>query len=105
MQKIRCKDKVIVISGKDKGKKGSVLFVREKYLLVSGVNILKKHQKPNPKLQKNGGIIEKESFIAASNVAIYNTNTSKRDKVGIRKLTESNKKVRFFKSTGDLIDS
>ncbi|WP_221797411.1 50S ribosomal protein L24 [Oceanobacter mangrovi] len=104
MLKIRSKDEVVVIAGKDKGKRGSVQKVlADGRLIVTGVNMVKKHQKPNPYLQQPGGIIEKEVGIQASNVAIWNPKTEKADRVGFK--VEGDKKVRIFKSTGDVIDA
>jgi large subunit ribosomal protein L24 len=107
MRKLIKGDDVVVIAGKDKGKRGkitSVIFDAKKgdKFLVSGVNMVKKHQKPNPQAQVQGGIIEKEAPIAASNVAIYNPETSKGDRVGF-KLNEDGTKVRIFKSTNKVI--
>ncbi|WP_432696854.1 50S ribosomal protein L24 [Marinobacterium sp. YM272] len=103
MRKIRRDDEIIVIAGKDKGKRGTVMRVLENdRLIVSGINMIKKHQKPNPMLQQPGGIVEKEAPIATSNVAIFNAQTGKGDRVGF-KLLEDGTKVRFFKSTGELV--
>jgi len=104
MRKIRKNDDVIVITGKDKGSRGSVLRVLGDYLLVSGINKVKKHQKPNPVKGLTGGIVEKESPIHISNVAIYNAAASKGDRVGIKTL-EDGRKVRVFKSSGEMIDA
>jgi len=100
--KIRSNDEIIVIAGKDKGKTGKVskVLTNDK-VLVDGVNLVKKHVKPNPQLQVEGGIVEQEAPIHVSNVAIYNSKTSKADRVGFR--TEDGKKVRFFKSNNELI--
>lgn len=104
MLKIKREDEVIVIAGKDKGKRGKVLKVRaDGKLLVSGVNIVKKHQRANPNLGQAGGIVEKEAAIEVSNVAIFNPQTQKADRVGFR--FEGEKKVRFFKSSNTLIDA
>jgi large subunit ribosomal protein L24 len=104
MLKIKKDDEVIVIAGKDKGKRGKVSKVRtDGRLVVSGVNLVKKHQKPNPNLGQAGGIVEQEAAIQASNVAIYNPETQKADRVGFR--TEGDKKVRFFKSNNALVDA
>ena len=98
MLKIKRDDEVVVIAGKDKGKRGKVLNVRKNgNLLVSGVNMMRKHQKPNPNVGQAGGIIDKEAPIQASNVAIFNPETEKADRVGFR--FEDGKKIRFFKST------
>ncbi|ALO43654.1 50S ribosomal protein L24 [Pseudoalteromonas sp. SS15] len=101
--KIRRDDEVIVLAGKDKGKRGKVLSVVTETgrVFVEGVNLIKKHQKPVPQLQQAGGIIEKEASIDASNVAIFNAETGKADRVGFR--FEDGKKVRFFKSNGKAI--
>lgn len=103
MRKIKRDDEVIVIAGKDKGKRGKVVRVLENdRLIVSGINMVKKHQKPNPMLQQAGGIVEKEASIATSNVAIFNAETGKGDRVGFKTL-EDGKKVRFYKSTGAVV--
>jgi len=104
MRKIRKNDDVIVIAGKDKGNRGSVLSVLDDRLLVSGVNKVKKHQKPNPVKGEVGGIVEMEKSIHASNVAIYNATAKKADRVGI-KMLEDGRKVRVFKSSGEVIDA
>ena len=103
MQKIKKNDQVIVITGKDKGKTGAVTRILDDgRLYVSGVNMIKKHTKPNPQLNQPGGIVEKEAPIQASNIAIYNSKTNKADRVGIK--DEDGKKVRIFKSSGEEID-
>jgi len=103
MRKIRRDDEVIVIAGKDKGKRGKVMRVlQDDRLIVSGINMIKKHQKPNPMLGRQGGIVEKEAAIATSNVAIFNPQTGKGARVGF-KLLEDGTKVRFYKSTGETI--
>ena len=101
--KIRRDDEIIVLAGKDKGKQGKVLKVlpASNRLVVEGVSMIKKHQKPNPQLGVTGGIVEKEASIHVSNVAIYNSKTGKADRVGFR--LEGEKKVRFFKSDGELV--
>ena len=101
--KIRRDDEVVVLAGKDKGKQGKVLKVlsSESRLVVEGVSIVKKHQKANPQIEQPGGIIEKEATIHVSNVALVNPATGKADRVGFR--FEDEKKVRFFKSNGDLV--
>ena len=104
MRKIRKNDDVIVIAGKDKGSRGSVLSVLDDRLLVSGVNKVKKHQKPNPVKGETGGIVEMEKSIHVSNVAIYNATAKKADRVGIKTL-EDGRKVRIFKSSGEVIDA
>ena len=102
MRKIKRDDEVIVIAGKDKGKRGKVMRVLDDRLVVSGINMVKKHTNPNPMLGKPGGIVEKEAAIAVSNVAIFNPQTGKGDRVGFKTL-EDGTKVRFFKSTGEVI--
>ncbi|MCY1247218.1 50S ribosomal protein L24 [compost metagenome] len=98
MQKIRRDDEVIVIAGKDKGKRGKVLKVlADDRLVVGGVNLIKRHTKPNPMLNQQGGIVEKEAPLHVSNVAIFNPETSKADRVGFK--VEDGKKIRVFKST------
>jgi len=104
MRKIRKNDDVIVIAGKDKGNRGNVLRVLDDRLLVGGVNKVKKHQKPNPVKGDAGGIVELEMSIHASNVAIYNATSKKADRVGIKTL-EDGRKVRVFKSSGEVIDA
>ena len=105
MLKIKRDDEVIVIAGKDKGKRGKVLKVLERSrLLVAGVQMIKKHQKPNPQAGVAGGIIEKEAPIQVSNVALFNSATNKGDRVGF-KVLEDNKKIRIFKSSGEAVDA
>ncbi|MCG8671283.1 MAG: 50S ribosomal protein L24 [Pseudomonadales bacterium] len=103
MLKIKRDDEVIVLAGKDKGKQGKVLKVLEDKLLISGINMVKRHTKPNPQAGVAGGIVEKEAPIHVSNVAIFNSNTQKADRVGF-KLNDDGTKVRFFKSTNEVID-
>ena len=105
MRKIKRDDEIIVTAGKDKGKRGKVLRVQaDGRLIISGVNIVKKHQKPNPQMNIPGGIIEKEAPIQSSNVAIFNHAISKADRVGF-KVLEDGKKVRVFKSNGEAVDA
>lgn len=105
MRKIKRDDEVIILTGKDKGKRGKITaLVGDNRVLVSGINMIKKHQKPNPQGGVAGGIIEKEAPIQISNVAIFNASTNKADRVGI-KVQEGGKKVRVFKSNGDAIDA
>ena len=101
--KIKRDDEVVVLAGKDKGKQGKVLKVLtdKNRVIVEGVNVVKKHQKPNPALGESGGIVEQEAAIHISNVAILNPETGKADRVGFR--TEDGKKVRFFKSNNAII--
>lgn len=105
MRKIRKGDDVIIIAGKDKGKRGTVVRISGlNHLVVQGVNIVKKHQKPNPAKGTSGGIIAQEKPLHISNVAIYNLSTKKSDRVGF-KVDEDRHKVRIFKSSGELIGS
>ena len=104
MRKIRKNDDVIVIAGKDKGNRGNVLQVMGDHLLVGGINKVKKHVKPNPVKGISGGIVEKESPIHISNVAVYNATAKKGDRVGIKTL-EDGRKVRTFKSSGEMVDA
>ena len=98
--KIRRDDEVVVIAGKDKGRRGKVLQVRpDNRVLVSGVNLMKKHMKPNPMLGKQGGIVEKEATLHISNVALFNPENDKAERVGFR-VNEDGTKTRVFKSTG-----
>ncbi|RLM19162.1 50S ribosomal protein L24 [Brenneria alni] len=100
--KIRRDDEVIVLTGKDKGKRGKVKNVLSaSKVIVEGINLVKKHQKPVPALNQPGGIVEKEAAIQVSNLAIFNTATGKADRVGFR--FEDGKKVRFFKSNSETI--
>jgi len=101
--KIRRDDEVVVLAGKDKGKQGKVLkvLIADNRVIIEGVNLVKKHTKPNPQLGVAGGIVEKEASIHVSNVAIVNPATGKADRVGFR--FEDEKKVRFFKSNGELV--
>jgi len=104
MHKIHRGDDVIVIAGKDKGRRGTVLKVLDgKRLVVESINIAKKHQKPNPNAGVAGGIVEREMPIDASNVMIFNPTTNKGDRIGF-KLLKDNKKVRYFKSNGEVVD-
>lgn len=111
MQRIKVGDDVVAIAGADKGKRGTVsqilrqvkrgsVVVKAK---VEGLNLVKKHVKPNPQRGEQGGIIEKEAAISISNLALYNPNDKKPSRVGI-KILESGKKVRYYKTTGDLVD-
>jgi len=103
MEKIRKGDDVIVITGRDKGKRGTVVRrVDDAHLLVEGVNLVKKHQRPNPMKGEAGGIVDKAMPIDQSNVMLFNPATGKGDRVGIRAL-EDGKKVRFFKSNGEVV--
>ncbi|MDN5836300.1 MAG: 50S ribosomal protein L24 [Nitrosospira sp.] len=104
MRKIKKGDDVIIITGKDKGKRGTVLRIVDADLVViEGANKVKKHQRPNPNKGTTGGIVEMEKPIQISNVAIFNPATQKADRVGIR-ILEDKRKVRFFRSNGELLD-
>lgn len=104
MYKIRRDDEVIVLAGKDKGKRGKVRkIVDESRVIVAGVNMIKKHTRPNPQAGVQGGIVEREAPIQVSNIAIFNPETSKADRVGFR--VEDGKKVRIYKSSGAVVDA
>ena len=103
MNKIRKGDQVIVLTGRDKGKRGAVIArVDDDRVTVEGVNVVKKHVKPNPMKGTTGGVIDKTMPIQQSNVAIYNASTAKADRVGIKVLADG-KKVRIYKSSGEEI--
>ena len=106
MSKIRKGDQVVVLTGKDKGKRGTVLRVITEFdrAVVEGVNRVKKHTKPNPMKGSTGGIVEKEMPIHVSNIAIFNPATSKADRVGFKTLDDS-RKVRVFRSNGEVVDA
>lgn len=102
MRKLKKDDQVIVITGKDKGKRGSIQQVLDdNRVVVAGVNLIKKHTKANPQAGIQGGIIEREAPIDVSNIAIYNPKTSKADRVGFKE--QDGEKVRVYKSNGDVI--
>lgn len=104
MLKIKRDDDVIVIAGKDKGKRGKVTRVLDNgRVIVAGINMVKRHTKPNPQAGIQGGIVEKEASIDLSNVALYNAATGKADRVGFK--VEGEQKVRIFKSTGEAVDA
>ncbi len=105
MNKIRKGDNVIVISGKDKGNRGVVLSrLDDDHVLVEGINRVKKHVRPNPMKGQQGGIVEKEMPIQISNVALFNPATQKADRVGVKTLGDG-RKVRVFKSNGEVVDA
>jgi large subunit ribosomal protein L24 len=105
MEKIRKGDDIVVIAGRDKGKRGTVLKVVDaRHLVVEGVNRVKKHQRPNPMKGVTGGIADKDMPIDISNVALFNPQTKKADRVGF-KLMEGGRKVRVFKSNGEMVDA
>ncbi len=100
MKKIKKGDEIIVIAGRDKGKQGTISLIDENNkCLVTGINMVKRHTKPNPQAGIQGGIVEKESLIDMSNIAIFNPSSKKKDKVAI-KVTDEGKKVRVYKSSG-----
>ena len=102
MNKIRKGDEVIVLAGRDKGKRGKVVLRKDdERLVIEGINLVKKHTKPNPMKGSTGGIVEKSMPIHQSNVAIYNPATGKADRVGIK--VEGDKRTRVFKSSGEEI--
>ena len=104
MKKIKKGDDVVVLTGRDKGKRGAVVkTLPNERVVVEGVQIVKRHTKPNPQAGIPGGIVEKEASIHISNVALYNPVTQKADRVGIKTL-EDEKKVRFFKSNNEVVD-
>lgn len=104
MNKLKKGDEIIVVTGKDKGKRGSIAKIGEDRVLVDGVNVAKKHQKPNPNAGVAGGIVDKEMPIHISNVAIFNSESGKADRVGFKQLDDG-RKVRIYKSTGEVIDA
>ncbi len=105
MQKLKTGDEIIVLTGKSNGQRGKItkLITDKGRVVVEGVNMMKKHVKPNPQAGVQGGIIEMEAPMDISNVALFNAKTGKADKVGI-KVQEDGKRVRFFKSNGELVD-
>ena len=105
MRRIKKGDNVIVTTGRDKGRRGSVLrLVDAEHVLVEGVNKVKKHQKPNPMKNNPGGIIDKEMPIHISNVMLFNPTTQKADRVGL-KVLDDGRRVRYFKSNGEMVDA
>ncbi len=105
MRKIRKGDSVVVTAGREKGRTGTVVAVQpDGRVLVENVNMMKKHQKPNPARGVQGGIVQKEAPLAASNIALVNPATQKADRIGIRTLKDG-RKARFFKSNGELVDA
>ena len=105
MKKIRRGDDVVVTTGKDRGKRGTVLrIVDDEHVVVEGANRVKKHQRPNPMKGLQGGIVDKEMPLHISNVALFNPATKKGDRVGVRTLQDG-RRVRFFKSNGEVIDA
>lgn len=103
MAKIKRDDEIIVITGKDKGKRGKVVTVLEDRVVVAGVNMVKKHVKANPNRGTQGGIVDQEAALHISNVALFNAATQKADRIGYKLLTDGTK-VRIYKSSGDVVD-
>jgi len=105
MQRIRKGDEVVVLSGRDKGKRGTVLRrVDAEHVVVEGVNRVKKHQRPNPMKGETGGIVDKDLPIHVSNVALFNPATKKADRIGVKTLQDG-RKVRVFKDNGEQVDA
>lgn len=104
MNKIKKGDDVVVIAGRDKGKRGTVLrLMSDSHLVVEGINKVKKHERPNPMKNTTGGIVDKEMPLHISNVALFNPATKKADRAGIKTI-DGGKRVRYFKSNGEVID-
>ncbi|MBZ0134481.1 MAG: 50S ribosomal protein L24 [Rhodanobacter sp.] len=104
MNRIRKGDQVLVIAGKNKGQRGEVLRVADDRVFVSNVNLVKRHTKPNPQAQQAGGIVEREASIHLSNVQLFNPATNKGERVGTKTL-EDGRKVRVFRSNGEVVDA
>jgi large subunit ribosomal protein L24 len=104
MQRIKKGDQVIVVAGKDKGRRGTVLRIENGRVVVENLNVAKKHQRPNPQKGVAGGIVEQEKSLDASNVMLFNPTTEKADRVGFRQLSDG-RKVRFFKGNGEVLDT
>jgi len=104
MEKIRKGDQVVVLSGRDKGRRGAVISISEDAVVVENVNRVKRHTKGNPQANKPGGIIEKEMPLPISKIALWNPAAKRGDRVGIKRLADG-RKVRFFKSNGEVIDT
>jgi len=104
MNKIRKGDEVVVIAGRDKGRRGTVIRVLDDKVFVENINMVKRHTKPNPQRNVQGGIIEKEAALEISNVMLWNPVAKKGDRVGIRTLADG-RKVRFFKSNKEVVDA
>jgi large subunit ribosomal protein L24 len=104
VQRIKKGDQVIVVAGKDKGRRGTVLRLEKGRVVVENLNVAKKHQRPNPQKGVAGGIVEQEKSLDSSNVMLFNPTTEKGDRVGFRKLSDG-RKVRFFKGNGEVLDT
>jgi large subunit ribosomal protein L24 len=104
MNRIKKGDRVIVVAGKDKGKQGEVVSVDGDRVVVSNINIVKRHTKPNPQAGQAGGVIEREAPIHVSNVMLFNPASGKGERIGIKKL-EDGRKLRVFRSSGEAVDA
>jgi large subunit ribosomal protein L24 len=104
MKRIRKGDQVVVIAGKNKGQKGEVLRVMADKVVVQNINLVKRHTKPNPQANQPGGIIEREAPMHASNVMLFNPATNKGERVGVKTLDDG-RKVRIYRSSGDVVDT
>ena len=104
MNKIRKGDEVVVIAGRDKGRRGTVVKLLEGQVVVENINMVKRHTKPNPQRNVQGGIVEKEAAIDLSNVMLWNPVAKKGDRIGLRTLADG-RKVRFFKSNKEVVDA
>jgi large subunit ribosomal protein L24 len=104
MNKIRKGDEVVVIAGRDKGRRGTVVQVLEGQVVVESINMVKRHTKPNPQKNVQGGIVEKEAALDISNVMLWNPVAKKGDRIGLRTLADG-RKVRFFKSNKEVVDA
>lgn len=103
MKRIRRGDEVVVLTGRDKGRRGTVLRVLGERVVVEGINMVKKHQRPNPQKGVAGGIVEQEAPLHISNVALFNPVTRRGDRIGFRVLADG-RKVRVFRSNGEIVD-
>lgn len=101
--KIRKGDEVVVTTGREKGRRGAVVKMLDEHVVVEGVNMVKRHQKPNPQKNVQGGIVQKEAPVHISNVMLWNAATNKGDRIGLRSLADG-RKVRFFKSNKEVVD-
>ena len=104
MNRLRKGDQVVVLSGRDKGRRGAILSVRDDQVVVENVNRVKRHQRPNPQAGQQGGIIEKEMPLHACKVAIWNPSTKKADRIGFKTLGDG-RKVRCFRSNGEMLEA
>ena len=105
MRKIKKGDNVVITTGKDKGKRGTVLrVIDDNHVLIEGANRVRKHQKPNPMKGTTGGIVDKEMPMQVSNIAIFNPTTQKADRVGVKQLDDG-RRVRIYRSNGEMLDA